>query len=98
LVINTWPGRADDAAALVRNLGYSFKLVHAPEGWKHSMGQGANFLIDQQGRVVFRLHFAVPGDLKMANRLIGGLLRYKPRRGPGRTGRIPEGKAGVAGA
>lgn len=75
LVINIWPGGAEDASALVRNLGYSFKLAHAPEGWEHSLGQGANFIIDKQGRVVFRPHFNGPGDLTTANRLIAGLLR-----------------------
>jgi hypothetical protein len=75
LLINTWPDGADNASALVRNLSYSFKLVHAPEGWKHAMGRGANFIIDQQGRVVFRPHFTGPRDLKTADRLIAGLLR-----------------------
>jgi hypothetical protein len=74
-VINTWPGGAKNASALVRNLSYSFKLVHAPEGWKHAMGQGANFIIDQQGRVVFQPHFTGPKDLKIADRLVAGLLR-----------------------
>jgi hypothetical protein len=32
LVINTWPDGAEDASALVSNLGYSFTLAHAPEG------------------------------------------------------------------
>ena len=74
LVINTWPDGADDASALVLNLGYSFEFVHAPEGWEHSLGQAANFLFDKQGRVVFRPHFKGPGDLRTADRLIAGLL------------------------
>ena len=98
VVINTWPKGAEDASALVRNLGYSFKLVHAPEGWKHSMGQGANFLIDQQGRAVFRPHFAGPTDLKTADRLIAGLLRREHRPRLRRRDRVPARNAGVAGA
>jgi hypothetical protein len=76
LVINTWPEGAEDASALVRNLGCSFKLAHAPAGWRHTMGQGANFLIDQRGRVLFRPHFDGPQDVRVAERLIAGLLRY----------------------
>jgi hypothetical protein len=95
-VINTWPGGAEDASALVRNLGYSFKLAHAPEGWKHSMGKGANFLIDQQRRIVFRLHFNGPSDLKAADRLIAGLLRHEQRPTLRRRDRIPAENAGVA--
>ena len=79
LVINTWPGGVEDASALVRNLGYSFKLAHAPEGWKHSLGQGANFIVDQRGRVVFRPHFSGPGDMKTADRLIAGLGKIVTR-------------------
>jgi hypothetical protein len=75
LVINTSPGGVDKTSALVCKLRYSFKLVHAPDGWKHAMGRGANFIIDQQGRVVFRPHFTGPSDLKTADRLIAGLLR-----------------------
>lgn len=86
LVINTWPEGAEDASALVRNLKYSFKLAHAPEEWKHTMGAGVNFLIDQSGRVLFRLHLGGPRDQKTADRLIAGLLsrakiqRAKPQR------------------
>ena len=98
VVINTWPKGAEDASALVRNLGYSFKLAHAPEGWKHSMGQGANFLIDQQRRIVFRLHFNGPGDLKTADRLIAGLLRREHRPTLRRRDRIPRENAGFAGS
>jgi len=97
-VINTWPGGAEDASALVRNLGYSFKLAHVPEGWKHSMGQGANFLIDQQGRVVFRPHFNGPADLKTADRLIAGVLRHEPRPTLRRRDRNPAEKGGFAGS
>jgi hypothetical protein len=85
LVINTWPGGADNASGLVRKLRYSFKLVHAPDNWKHGMGPEANFIIDQQGRVVFRPHFTGPKDLKTADRLIAGLLR----RGSPRSGATP---------
>jgi hypothetical protein len=98
LVINTWPGGAEDASALVRNLGYSFKLAHAPEGWEHSLGQGANFLIDQRGRIVFRPHFNGPGDMKTADRLIAGLLRHEHRPKSRRRDRIPAGNAGVTGS
>jgi hypothetical protein len=96
LVINTWLGGAEDASALVRNLGYSFKLAHVPEGWKHSMGQGANFIVDQQGRVVCRQHFNGPGDLKTADRLIAGLLRHEHRPTLRRRDRIPAENAGFA--
>jgi hypothetical protein len=96
LVINTWPGGAENASALVRNLSYSFKLTHAPEGWDHSLGQFANFLIDQQGRVVFHPHFNGPRDLKTADRLIAGLLRHDRPSSRGRDG-VPVGTAGVAG-
>ena len=76
LVINTWPEGIEDAKALVRNLGFGFKLVHAPKGWQHSMGRAANFLIDQQGRVVANPHFDTPSDFAVADRLIKGLLQY----------------------
>ncbi len=59
----------------MRNLRYSFTLAHVPDRWKHHMGGGVNFLIDQQGRIVFRLHFAGREDLRKADRLIAGLLR-----------------------
>jgi len=95
LVINTWPGGAEDASALVRNLGYSFKLIHSPEDWKHAMGQGTNFLIDQQGQVVFRPHFTGPSDLRTAARLIAGLLRHAPRPSLQRHDRIPTGEVGA---
>ena len=94
LAINTWPGGAEDASALVGNLGYSFKLVHAPERWQHSMGNGANFLIDGQGRMVFQLHFEGPGDMNRADRLIAELLRPKPRPGLPGHDRIPARNAG----
>ncbi len=76
LVINTSPDHAKDASALVRSEGYSFRLVHAPGEWMHGLGQGANFLIDQRGRLMFRLHFSGPVEKATAARLIGGLLRY----------------------
>jgi hypothetical protein len=76
LVINNWPAGAHDAKALVRNLGYGFKLVHAPDGWTHSLGRGANFLIDQRGRVVAQPHFGGSRDLAVADRLVRGLLQY----------------------
>lgn len=76
LVINRWPEGTDAAKALVRNLGYGFKLVHAPKDWKHSMGQTANFLIDQRGRVVAQPHFGGSRDLAVADRLVKGLLQY----------------------
>ena len=97
LVINTSPGGAEDASALVRNLGYSFKLVHAPDGWSHSLGQGANFIVDKQGRVVFRPHFNGPGDLRVADRLIAGLFRHDHSPGLQRRRRVPVGTAGAAG-
>ncbi len=80
LVINTWPGGADDARTLVRNLGYSFRLAHTPVGWSHSMGEGANFLINQQGRVVASLHFKGSEDLRTAERLVKGWLRHGGRK------------------
>jgi hypothetical protein len=95
LVINTWPGGAADASALVRNLGYSFKLAHAPEGWKHSLGQRPNSILDQQGRIVFQLHFNGPRDLKTADRLIAGLLRHEPRSRLRSRDRVPEGATGA---
>lgn len=81
---------------LVRNLGYTFKLMHAPEGWKHAMGQGANFLMNQEGRVLFRPHFNGPGDLRTADRLVAGLLRHEPRPNLRRHDLV--GKAGITGA
>jgi len=75
LVINTWPEGTDNAKALVRNLGYGFKLVHAPKDWKHSMGEGANFLIDQRGHVVAKPHFGGSRDFAVGDRLLKGLLR-----------------------
>jgi hypothetical protein len=70
------PKGADNAKALVRNLCYGFKLVHTPKDWKHAMGQGANFLIDQRGRVVAQPHFGGSRDLVVADRLVRGLLQH----------------------
>jgi hypothetical protein len=98
LVINTSPGGADNASALVRKLGYSFKLAHAPAGWKHAMGRGANFIIDQQGRVVFRPDFNGPRDLKTADRLIAGLLRRGSLRSGATQARAAMARKGMTGA
>ncbi len=79
LVVNIWPEGTEDGTALVRNLRYGFQLVHAPENWKQSMGKigkGANFLLDQRGRVIARPHFYTPSDFAVADRLVKGLLRY----------------------
>jgi hypothetical protein len=74
LLINTLPSAASDAELLIRNLGYSFTLVHAPQGWKHAMGSGANFLLDSHGRVVYHPHLNGTREMQKADQIIKSIL------------------------